>query len=137
MDKLFTYQRREIGFVELNLIPLVDVILNLLIFFLLVGSAISAGIEVQLPKANASTAFSHTANTVLILNNQTLKYQNHLMNFQQFSKELSNNPIKKLVIQANHQLPIQVLVNVIDIAKSQNVESVSIQTIPYGKLDEP
>ena len=137
MDKLFTYQRREVGFIELNLIPLVDVILNLLIFFLLVGSAMSAGIEVQLPKASSSTSIEQSNSIVVILNNQTVKYQDRLMSIEQFSREFKSSPSSKLVVQANSQVSVQTLISVFDVAKAHSVEVITVQTLPNSKLNEP
>ncbi len=130
MDKLFTYKRRELGFIELNLIPLVDVILNLLIFFLLVGSAMAGAIEVQLPSSNSASAIISQVPTVIIADNNTIVFGSKSYSLDQFKSSFIPKGIKSIIIQAEKSVSVQTLVTIMDIAKSNNIENVSIQTLP-------
>lgn len=137
MDKLFTFKRRELGFIELNLIPLVDVILNLLIFFLLVGSAMAGAIEVQLPSSNSASAIISQVPTVIIKNDNTVIFGHKNYSIESFKSSFTNNGIKSIIIQAEKSVSVQTLVTIMDIAKSNNIENVSIQTIPEVVKNEP
>ncbi len=80
-DEGSSYQSGGTALVEINVTPLVDVILVLLIIFMISAPMMQQGVQVDLPKANSGTlaevpeqvVLSITAKRELLLNGKVLK----------------------------------------------------------------
>ena len=120
--------------VEINVTSLVDIIFNLLLFFMLTTSfSETAGIEVELPSATAADKNVDPNDLVIAL----LEDGATLVRGQSVTPDELDTMVKTLketdasttvVVQADGAVPHARVVEVIDLAKKHGLRSVSIAT---------
>ncbi len=129
-------QHRRIP-VILNLVPLVDIVLLLLIFFMISSSfVVHPGIKVNLPKAVTAErkgpediTLAITKEDILYLNNQRVALQDlwgRLLDLR------NQGRVGFLIIKADKAVSHGRVVEVMDIAKQAGVERLAIATEPKG-----
>src|ERR1700710_1748259 len=94
-------RRRYKPMAEINVTPLVDVMLVLLIVFMVTAPLITAGVDVNLPQANAKPVNSDSTPITISVNAQgqifLQKSQIELSNLQATLQQISqNNPDKRV-----------------------------------------
>lgn len=121
--------------VAFSTIGLTDIVLLLLIFFLLTSSfVVQPGIKVKLPKAaTGQTDDSNQIYITILDKNQIYLNQNQIgmANLgSSLKKLLEQNPNRVVVIRADKELELQLLISVVDIAKLAGAEKFIIATKP-------
>ena len=99
-------RRRYRPMAEINVTPLVDVMLVLLIVFMVTAPMITSGVNVNLPQANAkpvnsdSTPITITVNATdqIYLQNSQVQLNNLVATLQQISK---NNPDRRVFVRGD------------------------------------
>jgi biopolymer transport protein ExbD len=110
--------------VVLELTPLIDVIFQLLIFFLLTASFITTpNLNVELPKASAKAAASESRDLMVVITREgKLQYEKDLVTPDQLMARLKalykERPDARILIQADRKAYHGIVVKVMDIAKS-------------------
>lgn len=130
--KIETSRKRMVAF---STIGLTDIVLLLLIFFLLTSSfVVQPGIKVKLPKAaTGQTDDSNQIYITILDKNQIYLNQNQIgmANLgSSLKKLLEQNPNRVVVIRADKELELQLLISVVDIAKLAGAEKFIIATKP-------
>ncbi len=130
--KIETSRKRMVAF---STIGLTDIVLLLLIFFLLTSSfVVQPGIKVKLPKAaTGQTDDSNQIYITILDKNQIYLNQNQIgvANLgSSLKKLLEQNPDRVVVIRADKELELQLLISVVDIAKLAGAEKFIIATKP-------
>ncbi len=130
--KIETMRKRMVSF---SPIGLTDIVLLLLIFFLLTSSfVIQPGIKVKLPKAaSGQVDDSNQIFVTIVSENQVYVNQKQLAVSELGSllkRLLQEDPQKVVVIRADKNLALQVLIRVVDIAKMAGAEKFIIATEP-------
>jgi biopolymer transport protein ExbD len=123
------YEENEVPAVDIA--PLVDIIFNLLIFFLLTAVITTQGISVSLPKSLSDEAIGEKLQELALLADGTLYTDEQIMNRQLFENWLQNGGLdahKPLVVKAEAQTPFQDLVAVIDLLREYNCENIIFAT---------
>jgi biopolymer transport protein ExbD len=123
------YEENEVPAVDIA--PLVDIIFNLLIFFLLTAVITTQGISVSLPKSLSDEAIGEKLQELALLADGTLYADEQIMNRQLFENWLRNGGLdaqKPLVVKAEAQTPFQDLVAVIDLLREYNCENIIFAT---------
>jgi biopolymer transport protein TolR len=123
---------------EINIIPLVDVMLVLLIVFMIAAPMMQQGLPVELPKTTAKPLPSKedvqivtiTKDRGLILNEKRLDIKD-LKSSVQFL--FANKTNKELFLKADSSVPYGFVVSCMGIIREAGVEKVNIVTKP---LDE-
>jgi len=125
--------------VAFSTISLTDIVLLLLIFFLLSSSFfVQPGIKVDLPKA--LTGQPETRDRIYIsVTDKELIFVNHRKVTKsdlghELSQLLKSHPDKMVVLQADKDLTVEVLVEVVDIAKLAGAQKFMIATQPGSRL---
>lgn len=116
-----------------NFSSLTDVVMQLLIFFLLTFSfANTRGMNVTLPKTSlGQTPQSKTITLSLqkdksiFLNNEQIG-KNQLLN--KIASLIQNNPEQQIILRADKDLPLQDVVEILDIAKGAGATKLFIAT---------
>jgi len=112
-----------------DLMPLIDMVFILLIFFLLTSTAIQPAVDVALPETAYSEPKTATSIMVTIHAEGTL-----LIDGQKVSEELLLSDLKsqyreqpdaELTIQADRQVPFGRVVEIMDLSKQAGAEEVS------------
>ncbi len=124
---------------EINVTPLVDVMLVLLIIFMIAAPMLHPGIEVQLPEAEAKSLPLRVENPlVLTVHENGLVYvQSEPVHPSQLVERLL--PILEargddsLFLKADQRLPYGSIMEVLDLLNQGGIEQVGLVTEPKGK----
>ncbi len=120
---------------EINVTPLVDVMLVLLIVFMISAPLMQQGVQVDLPKANAGTLSEVPDQIVLrIAKSRQLYMSDHLLPPGSLSKRLeaivSAKPTIEIVIEADQTLPYGYIAQVMAEVKRAGISRMGLATQP-------
>jgi biopolymer transport protein TolR len=133
--------RRQIGtsLSEINVTPLVDVMLVLLIIFMVTAPMMQSGIGVNLPQAETDSAPADEGLTLTITKDQYIHIGESTININLLERRIQeyflNKPRKVVYIKADQDLPFRVIVRIMDITKKAGVEVLGIVTDPIDARD--
>ena len=123
---------------EINVTPLVDVMLVLLIIFMVTAPLIQSGVRVDLPQARASQ-MEHSEEKLVL----TIDKSRHIflgdteIRYDDLETKLAANGRlqrdKELYLHADRSLPYGVVVDFMAVAKRAGVESLGMITDPGGR----
>ena len=126
----FRSERREAP--RLDMTPLIDVIFQLLLFFMLSTTFRNTpSFEVQLPEVSSDQMIQedHTW-TVMVSKDGKLSAQGSDFDqgqlFEKLQEQLKSNPQLSLIIEADEELSHGIVVDMMDIAQEVGVSSVQI-----------
>ena len=134
----FSHGRRRRGTTEVNLTPLLDIVFNLLIFFLITTTFVqNPGIEVELPKvSNAPEAGPSDPIIVAITAEGQYIHEGRVVTAAELSEQLASHWQKRqqqhtetaVIIQADAATPHGKVVEVMDLARKVGFEKLAIAT---------
>lgn len=116
-----------------NYSSLTDIVMLLLIFFLLTSQfVITKGVQVKLPKSETSETINENQFIVTITKTNDIYFGSERISLSELADKILKSPEqqreKNLVIKADKEVPIEILIKVIDIAKSSGVNKFTIAT---------
>jgi biopolymer transport protein ExbD len=135
-------------FSEINITPLTDIFLVLLIIFMVTSSVIvnqgqgaaKAGLKVNLPKGSAADVTTATTDlSVAVLSDGRLILAGDVVSPDELKKALANaqakNPSTLVVIQADEGVPHGKVVEVMEMAKGAGLAqlAIGVREAPPGK----
>ena len=113
---------------EINVTPLVDVMLVLLIIFMVTAPMLKMGIGVQLPQAETQSAPAEDGVTLTITPDRFIHMEGQPVNINllqtRLQQQLFNKKSKVIFIQADESLNYGYVIRIMDIAKRAGVERV-------------
>ncbi len=124
----------EQNFSEINVVPLVDIILVLLIIFMIAAPMMKAGIEVDLPEASPRQfnvdieeryVISISAQGDVYLNQSKIPIDELEQKIRQL---YHNKPDKGVFLQADKRVPYGIVVKVMDHLKRAGIENLGVIT---------
>jgi len=120
---------------DINVTPLVDVMLVLLIIFMVTAPILQTGIEVQLPQTRSVKAIDPEQRAVITISKDELLYfRSDPVNFNELGGLLQqevgsgNLPI---FLQADQDVRWKTIVTVVDEIRRSGYETVNLVTKPY------
>jgi len=120
---------------EINVTPLVDVVLVLLIIFMVTAPILQTGIEVNLPRTKTVAAVDPEQRAVVTISrDEILFYRSSRVNFNELGELLrreigdSRQPI---FLQADEDVPWKTIVAVVDEIRVSGYEKINLVTRPY------
>ncbi len=129
---------------DINVTPLVDVVLVLLIIFMVTAPILQTGIEVELPQTRTVKAVDPEQRAVITISrDELLYYRSDLINFNALGDLLrqdigdSDRPI---FLQADEDVRWKTIVAVVDEIRQSGYERINLVTRPYqseGSTKEP
>ena len=134
--KFHPLTRRDIGtsLSEINMIPLIDVMLVLLIIFMVTAPMMQSGIGVNLPQAETESAPADEGLTLTVTSDRFIHIGDDPINIFLLENKLNEyffGKEKKVVfIRADESLPYGYIINILDVTKKAGVEVVGLVAQP-------
>jgi len=125
------HTKLEHGLEQIDIAPLIDVIFQLLIFFMLSSSfTFQSGISVKLPKAITSDVIKEE-NLIITITSENVIYLNGVVStLKELSQEISSIKIEKrpILIKADRRASVGRIVDIWDLCRNLGVERINIAT---------
>ena len=121
---------------DINITPLVDVVLVLLLIFMITAPVLQSGIQVAVPHTRQVNQLSEVHLVITIDKDQNVFLQDKPVNIHDLSSALAQNPQneKKVVyVRADESVPFGAFASVMDAVKQAGISNISIVTQPLSK----
>jgi biopolymer transport protein TolR len=128
--------RTQTALADINITPLVDVVLVLLLIFMLTAPVLQSGIVVAVPQTRTVAQLTEEHMVVTIDKDQNVFLQDKQVNIHDLSSLLANNPkeTKRVVyVRADQKVPFGAFASVMDAVKQAGITNISIVTQPIEK----
>lgn len=138
--------RTQTALAEINITPLVDVVLVLLLIFMLTAPVLQSGVEVSIPKTRSVNQLTEERMVVTIDKNQNVYLQDKPVNVNELAARLESTAkiprgietkgeeTKRVVyVRADEQVPFGAFASVMDAVKQAGITNISIVTRPIER----
>jgi biopolymer transport protein TolR len=128
-----TNGRTRTSLAEINITPLVDVVLVLLVIFMITAPVLQSGIEVNVPKTRTVKEISEDRMVVTIDRDQQVFLNDKQINIHDLTARLHDRTdVTRQVIylRADQRVPFGAFASVMDAVKQAGITNVSIVTQP-------
>jgi biopolymer transport protein TolR len=132
--------RTQTSMADINISPLVDVELVLLIIFMVTAPVLQSGIEVNVPKTRTVKEITEERMVISIDKQQRVFLGNDAVNINEIAAKLQQkvkDPSRQFIfVRADEDVPFGAFATVMDAVKSSGITNVSIVTQPlqsHGK----
>jgi biopolymer transport protein TolR len=119
---------------EINVTPLVDVVLVLLIIFMLTAPILQSGIEVSIPKTKSVNEITEERIVISITRAQRVFLGNDAVNINEIGnilrQKVRDPEHQSIYLRADENVPFGAFATVMDAVKSSGITNVSIVTEP-------
>lgn len=127
--------RTQSSLSDINVTPLVDVVLVLLIIFMLTAPVLQSGIEVAVPKTRTVKEITEPRLVISVDREQRVFLGGDPINVNEIStrlREKVKDPTQQSIyLRADENVPFGVFAAVMDAVKQSGVTNVSIVTEPF------
>ena len=129
--------RTKTSLSDINITPLVDVVLVLLIIFMLTAPVLQSGIQVKLPHTRTVHQITKARMVLTITRDQEVYLGDTPINLSQLPELLHKpnvNPSNEVVyLRADERVPFGAFATVMDAVKRAGISNISIVTQPIQK----
>ncbi len=119
---------------EINVIPLVDVILVLLVIFMVTAPMLNRGLDINLPTSAANTIKAEERLVVTIQKDRSLSLGNDPISLVELRARLQEakaaNPFVSVYLRADEAVPYGTVVQIMDEVKGAKIERLGMVTGP-------
>jgi len=126
--------RTQTALSDINITPLVDVVLVLLLIFMVTAPVLQSGIEVAVPQTRTVNQISEEHLIVTIDKDQNVFLQDKPVNIHNLPRLLSSNSPKDakrvVFVRADQKVPFGAFASVMDAVKQAGITNISIVTRP-------
>ena len=132
--------RTQTALAEINITPLVDVVLVLLVIFMITAPVLQSGIEVAVPHTRSVNQLTEQRTVVTIDRKQNVYLQagsgqDTLINLDDLTMQLRaqahGDPAKKMIyVRADERVPFGAFASVMDAVKRAGITNISVVTQP-------
>ena len=118
---------------DINITPLVDVVLVLLVIFMITAPVLQSGIEVNVPKTRTVKEITQQRTVLTIAKDGTIYLDDKPINVHDLAAKLhSSDPSKQIIyLRADETITFGLFANVMDSVKLAGITNISIITKPY------
>jgi biopolymer transport protein ExbD/biopolymer transport protein TolR len=128
--------RTRSSLADINITPLVDVVLVLLIIFMLTAPILQSGIEVDVPKTKTVKEITEERLVISIDRQQRVFLGNDPININQIPnvlrRKLRDPQRQSIFLRADENVPFGAFATVMDAVKQSGITNVSIVTQPLN-----
>jgi biopolymer transport protein ExbD/biopolymer transport protein TolR len=129
-----SYGQTRSSLAEINITPLVDVVLVLLIIFMISVPVLQSGIEVAVPKTRTVKEITEQRMVVTIDREQRVFLGDQPVNIHDLGRRLrqpgADNAKKVIYLRADERVPFGAFASVMDAVKQAGITNISIVTQP-------
>ncbi len=126
--------RTQSALAEINITPLVDVVLVLLVIFMLTAPVLQSGIEVAVPKTHTVREITEQRLVVTIDREQRVFLGDQTINIADLPGRLhqpNTDPAHQVIyLRADEKVPFGAFASVMDAVKQAGITNISIVTQP-------
>lgn len=126
--------RTQSSLAEINITPLVDVVLVLLVIFMITAPVLQSGIEVNVPKTKTVKEITEQRMVVTIDRDQNVFLGDQPVNIHDLGGKLrqaGTDPSKQVIyLRSDERVPFGAFAQVMDAVKQSGITNVSIVTQP-------
>ena len=126
--------RTRTALADINITPLVDVVLVLLIIFMVTAPVLQSGIDVSVPKTRTVKEITEEHVVITINKDQRVFLGNDAININEIAQKLKlkiRDPRhQSIFVRADENVPFGAFATVMDAVKSSGIVNVSIVTQP-------
>ncbi len=131
----FNVQDKEDDAVNISLMPLIDIIFNLLIFFMITAAITSKGINIDLPEAVSSEKLPSRSWEIVIDHNQKIIFNDVVITMKRLGEIMraekdrgEGERVSAVILKAHKDVPFGNFVTVMDMARENNLLNLVIAT---------
>jgi len=128
--------RTRSALADINITPLVDVVLVLLIIFMLTAPILQSGIEVDVPKTKTVKEITEERLVISIDKQQRVFFGNDPININQIAdtlrRKVRDPQHQSIFLRADENVPFGAFATVMDAVKQAGITNVSIVTQPLN-----
>jgi biopolymer transport protein TolR len=131
-----TRGKTQTAMADINITPLVDVVLVLLLIFMLTAPVLQSGIQVAVPRTRTVKQLTEVHLVVTIDKDQNVFLQDKPVNIHDLPSLLRANSAseKKVVyVRADQKVPFGAFASVMDAVKQAGIANISIVTQPIDR----
>jgi biopolymer transport protein TolR len=129
-----SYGQTRSSLAEINITPLVDVVLVLLIIFMISVPVLQSGIEVAVPKTRTVKEITEQRLVVTIDRQQRVFLGDQPVNIHELGRKLRQPGVddakKTIYLRADERVPFGAFASVMDAVKQAGITNISIVTQP-------
>jgi biopolymer transport protein ExbD/biopolymer transport protein TolR len=129
--------RTQSSLADINITPLVDVVLVLLVIFMITAPVLQSGIEVAIPKTRTVREITEQRLVVTIDRDQQVFLGDKPVNVHDLGQKLrdaSGSSTKQVIyLRADERVPFGAFASVMDAVKQAGVTNISIVTRPVDQ----
>jgi biopolymer transport protein TolR len=126
--------RTQSSLAEINVTPLVDVVLVLLIIFMITAPVLQSGIDVSVPKTRTVKEIAEERLVITIDKQQKVFLGNDPINInsigQELKKKIRDPRNQSVFVRSDENVPFGAFATVMDAVKQSGITNVSIVTQP-------
>lgn len=134
-----TRGRRQAALAEINVTPLVDVMLVLLIISLVAAPMLQRGIHLELPATETATEIDEAQVVVSVDRNSRIRINERPVHpdllQEQMRRLAASHPSETVFLRADKLLPYGEVLLVMDTIRKGGVSRIALVTIPLEKLE--
>ncbi|HET7318931.1 MAG TPA: biopolymer transporter ExbD [Nitrospirota bacterium] len=128
-----SFGRRERRMIrDINLVPLIDVLLVVLFFYMVISPMMSRGLDVNLPKSAANTVKQEERIVLTVTRRQELFVEQERVDIARLKDVLDsirkNKPLINVYLRADRDAPYGAVVKVMDVVKRAGIDRLGMVT---------
>lgn len=127
-------ERQRQALSEINVTPLVDVMLVLLIIFMITAPLLQQGIDVNLPKAKGKELSPSERIVITIKKDGKIYVDKSTVTLKSLRKRLSKKTNKEVFLRADRDVPYGLVVSVMGELRDIGIEKIGMVTEPKIRL---
>lgn len=127
-----TKGRTQTALADINITPLVDVVLVLLLIFMVTAPVLQSGVEVAVPQTRTVNQLTEQHRVVTLDKDQNVFLDDKPVNVHDLPRLLTGRGDAKqtVYVRADHRVPFGAFASVMDAVKQAGIINISIVTQP-------